>query len=381
MKESFRNIGKYALRATIIAAATVAILLTFSFSLNTDWLEAEKLVAEQLQFSDLFFHWHSHNNLPDGRNVYVLDISNLSDREEQAAFFEQLTEAKPYMVALDIVYSKNSESDSAVDHRLAEAVNKLPNLVLEKEYRKGKGCLSSYFADGSQQEALSNLSSYIIRDWKANDIINGDTLPTFAAVIAQKMGAYVPNDSKERLIDYSICDTNYIKLDTSHYDLTMFENEVVIVGDVADLRDTRVVPFTHQPSMRTSGIMVHKQIVQTIIAQNWIRPISAIWNWIIVFVILWVFVFVDSIIPAIVNMSKNIQNAIINVIKTLTILLMIFIAYIVFWNAHLSINIWGAILAPIALWMGNIVIEFSQLSIFWVKRLIQLFPKIKIRKK
>lgn len=383
MKHSFRNIGKHALHATIIAVTTVVVLLSLSFSLNTDWLEAEKLVAEQLQFSDLFFRWHSHNELPsiNERNVYVLDISNLSDREEQAAFFEKLAQAKPYMVALDIVYSKNSDADSAVDRRLVEAINKLPNLVLAKEYRNGKGYVRSFFADGSRQEALSNLSSYIIRDWEANDIIEQDTLPTFAAVIAQKMGAYVPNDSKKRLIDYSICDTNYIELDTTHYDRTMFNNAVVIVGDLTDMRDTRVVPIAYHPSMRASGIMVHKQIVQTILAQNWIRPVSAFWNWIIVFVILWIFVFVDSLIPSSINKSSAIQNAVINVIKTLTLLLLIFIAYIVFWKAHISVNVWGAILAPIALWMGNIVIEFSQLCVLGVKKMLQVFPKKKIKKK
>ena len=379
MKLNISNIDKHALRATAIAAATVAALLLLGRCLNTDWLEAEKLVAEQIQFSDLFFSWHKHNNLPEGRNVYVLDISNFQNHKEQAVFFEQLAEAKPYMVALDIIYVQ--ETDSAVDRHLVEAISKLPNLVLEKEYRLKTGYQRSFFADGSQLEALSNLSSFIIRDWKSFDIIDGDTIPTLAAVIAQKMGADIPKNNCGGLIDYSICDTNYLEIDkTTSFNWGMLENEVVIVGDLKDLRDTRNVPFAYHPSMRTSGVMVHKQIVQTIIAQNWIRPISAVWNWIIIFIILWIFVFTDSVIPTTIHQSKAIQNTLINLIKTFTLLLLIFIAYIVFWKAHYSINVWGAILAPIALWMGNILIEFAQACVIGVKRMIQLISKIKIKK-
>ena len=64
------------------------------------------------------------------------------------------------------------------------------------------------------------------------------------------------------------------------------KTQIVIVGDMQDLRDTRVVPTTFRTNMRTSGVMVHKQITQTIMTQQWFRTVSVVWNWIIAFFIL-----------------------------------------------------------------------------------------------
>lgn len=375
MKHNLSNIGKQALRATAIAAATVAALLLLSRKLNTDWLEAEKLIAEHIQFSDLFFRWHAHKDAPpyDNRTIFVLDISQFKEREEQVELMNTLADAEPFMVALDVIYPPLAVADTAIDHRLIEAIRRLPNLILAIETREND-TLRSFFADSIQaQEAICNLPTSIIRTWK----MRSGTKPTFAAAIAQKMGIEQPEKEFEWLIDYSISDNSIIDSLPRPLNLEMLKNQIVIVGDLKDLRDSRVVPTTFRANMRTSGVMVHKQIIQTMMEQEWFHVVPIVWNWIIAFIILWLFLFFDYFISSQLGMSEPAKKALVYLTKIFILLLLIFFAYLLFWGAHCYINIWWIILAPAALWMGELVFDLCKLVLWGGQQAKTLLPKKK----
>ena len=373
MKLNISNIGKQALRATAIAAATVAALLLLSWKLNTDWLEAEKLIAEHIQFSDLFFRWHMHNDAPpyDNRTVVVLDISQFKERKEQVELMNALADAEPFMVALDVIYPPLAVADTATDHRLIEAIRRLPNLILAVEAREND-TLRSFFADSIQaQEALCNLPTSIIRTWE----MTSGTMPTVAVAIAQKMGITLPEKESEWLIDYSICDNEIISLSSLPANLAMLKNQIVIVGDLKDLRDTRVVPTTFRGNMRTYGVLVHKQIIQTMMTPKWFRTVPVVWNWIMAFIILWLFLFSGYFISTNVKVSEYAKKALVYLTKMFILLLLIFFAYLLFWGAHCYINIWWIILAPATLWMGELVFDFCKLVLWGIQQAKTLLPK------
>ena len=380
MKLNISNIGKQALRATAIAAATVAALLLLSRKLNTDWLEAEKLVAEQIQFSDLFFSWHKHTNVPsyENRTVLVLNISQFKERKEQVELLNALADAEPFMVALDVIYPSLAIADNATNNRLIEAVRRLPNLVLAVEEREND-TIRSFFADSIQaQEAICNLPTSIVRTWETTS----GSMPTFSAAIAKKMGITLPQKDREWLIDYSISDADIIDSLPLPLNLKMLKNQIVIVGDMQDLRDTRVVPTTFRTNMRTSGVMVHKQITQTIMTQQWFRTVSVVWNWIIAFFILWLFLFCDYVISSQLKVSEPAKKALIYTIKAFILLLLIVFAYLLFWGAHCYINIWWIILAPATLWMGELVFDCCKVILSGILQIkTTLLPKKKGNKK
>ena len=137
---------KRSIRALVIATISMVIFVAFGNLLNTEWMGAENIVSEHIQFSDLYFRLHAHTDPPtyDGRGVYVLDIHQYQSREELADLFEKLAEAKPYLVALDIIFSSHSDTDTSADQSLTEAVQKLPNLIIARAVQDEK-LIQSFF--------------------------------------------------------------------------------------------------------------------------------------------------------------------------------------------------------------------------------------------
>lgn len=342
---------------TFYTIATITFFLSFAQlmpKINTDWLDAEKLIVEHVQFSDLFFRFHAKECCPayNGRQVFVVDISEYQEREQVAELFDSLYAAEPYMVALDIIFGDYAIQDTATNRRLTESVKRLPNLVLAQEIRAvdadRQTHLRSFFADEVQaEEALVNLPTAIVRKWHSAKRIGNDTFPTFAAAIARKMGVKVPMTEDEWLIDYSIRDTIVMRPKMQSFDFRFLRNQVVIVGDVQDLRDSHVVPFAYRTTMRMSGVLVHKQIVQTIIARQWIHQAGKTWEWFFLSIVIWLFIFLDERLSYITNKDKQEQyNVLVSFAKFLTLSAAILITYLLFYRAQVYCNVWSVILAP-----------------------------------
>ena len=384
MNHTLRNIGKQALRATVIATTTIAALFLLNLKLNTDWLEAEKMIAEQLQFSDLFFKWHSHtaNRSFDGKTVHVIDINRYQKRNELAALFDSIADAQPYLVAIDITWGKYAMPDAVEDSLLVASLNRLPNLILAEEAHVANNKWelkeqASFTNNIEATKALINLPQHVARTWRSEYIVNSDTIPTFAASIAQKMGVQLPKQQNGMLIDYSI-DT--IPVLRSSRLLHSLRNQIVIVGDVEDTRDAIVVPATFCHNMQLPGVLVHRQIVQTILVGSWMREISKTINWLIIYVVIWLFLFCESFIPTQFTWNESIKQATVYLTKIFILLLLIFVAYILFWKGHLYINVWGAILAPAMIWVGKLIVDMITIIVHYCMEITASFIKKGMKK-
>lgn len=343
--------------ATFYTAATIIFFLSFAQlmpRINTDWLDAEKLIVEHVQFSDLFFRFHAKNVCPsyNGRQVYVVDISGYREREQIAELFDSLSAAEPYMVALDVIFGDYAIQDTAANRRLTESVRRLPNLVLPQEIRAidtdRQTILQSFFTEEVQaEEAIVNLPSAIVRKWHSVEYVGEDTVLTFAAAVAQKMGVDVPLTKDEWLIDYSIRDTVVLRPALHSFDFRFLHNQVVIVGDVQDLRDTHVVPFAYRTTMRMSGVLVHKQIVQTLLNPHWLRQANRVWEWVLIAIVLWLFIFLDERLSCVEEKEKKERfSVVVSFTKFIILCLVIGVTYLLFRCAHVYSNAWSAILAP-----------------------------------
>ena len=363
MNQTIRNIGKYALRATAIATATIAALLVLSWKLNTEWLEAERTIAEQLQFSDIFFKWHSHTETPsfNGKTVHVIDINSYKNRKALASLFDSIADVQPYLVALDITWGKYAMPDAEEDSLLIAALNRLPNLILAEE----AVCFNSQWQfkhdsitkDVQGTRALVNLPQRVVRKWKSEYSVNNDTIATFAAAIAKKMGVQLSKKQNEWMIDYSIEETPVMDPSAWKKSINLLHNQIVIIGDVEDDRDAFVVPATFRHNMQAAGVLVHRQILQTILSGSWIREVSKTTNWIIAGIIIWLFLFCELFISNQLAWNESVKKATIYLTKIFILLLLILVAYILFWKGHLYINVWGAILVPAMIWAGKLIVE------------------------
>ncbi len=370
MNQTIRNFGKKALRATAIATATIIALLLLTRKLNTDWLEAERTIAEQFQFSDLFFKWHSPASIPscNERDLHVIDINSCKSRGELATLFDSITAAQPYLVALDIKWGQYALSDSIEDSLLVAAVSRLPNLILAEEVVPKDSLNHASFIDKVHAtEALINLPNNIIRTWKTDWLVKEDTILTFAAAIANKMGASLLTQQQDWLIDYSIPKTPVMS--SNQVVFSVLRDNVVIIGDVQDERDAFIVPATFSSNMQLTGVLVHRQIVQTILSGNWIREVSRTTNWIVIYLVIWLFLFTEIVISDICTCNDSIKQATAYIIKIIILIILIFVAYILFWAAHLYINVWGGILAPAMIWTGKLIVEAIDIMVHHCKQI------------
>ena len=377
---------KLALKSTLIAATTVAILLLGSLlpTPKSTLLEGSKLILAHAQFSDLFFRWHPQTNTPyvDGRKTIVVDI-NAFDREDLPDLFDSIAKAQPYLVAMDVVYGQYAMTDSAIDKRLKESIKKLPRLILAEEVltnTKPYQIRRSFFAqEVDAQGACVNLPYSILRYWQKEyrdsieneQKIRKDTvLPTFAAAIAKELNIDIPDTRSSWMIDYSICETKPLdSQDLKHMNWNYLKDQIIIIGDVGDLRDTYVVPSSFNANMRMSGVMMHNQILQTIMAKRWFHKVSKVWLWIIIFIYLTLYLFGGKFITTYISEHENwkwIERRAKNFYKLTLTCVLIMIAYVVFWCGHAYIDVMAVILTPIMLWLEKTFVSIYDTIVMFI---------------
>lgn len=375
-----------AIKTTVISTITIAILLLFSLlpSVNMKWLDGGKLVLEYFHFSDLFFRWHAPIERPyiDSTKVYVVDV-NRYDREKLTDLFIDIADAQPRLVALDLTFDPYVMMDSMVNQRLVESIKRLPNLIIaEEENVIGDPLHHSFFADVLKdygEEAIVSLPFPIARSWEKEFVVAEDTIPSFAAAIARRAGIDLPKSQNKYLINFSICEASVLDLPIK-FNPELLRDQIIIVGDVKDKRDFFVVPFTFNPDMRMSGVMIHAQILQTIMAQQWFRKISKSWMWIIAFIYLWLYICGGKFITTFLSSRpkwKWAERRTKNLWKLLVTIILILCAYWIFWWTHRYIDVIAVILTPVMLWIEDAVVSIYEFFILGVKTLNEFIIKKK----
>ncbi|MBR1717167.1 MAG: CHASE2 domain-containing protein [Paludibacteraceae bacterium] len=391
-----------ALHAAAIALATVVFLFGMDKllpELNTKWIDIPRqILVEKLQFTDLYFYFHRRTDVPmqEGRQVVLLDIHDYQTRTEVASLLDSVAEAKPYIVALDVIFGEMSMPDTTVNNRLVSAVKRLPNLILAAEERPiGDTAYRyerSFFAEEIEAtEALVNFPPKILRKWSAKQFFLGDTFPTFAYVIAEKMGVKMPKDDAEWLIDYSIADTIIFHPQKQAFNWSFLRDQVVIIGDVSDLRDLKSIPLTYDVKTRVSGVQIHKQIVQTAIAQHWFKKVHDGWLWLITFIFLWLMFMCSwlstKIAPSLWRPTQAVYRKVFKkdeeglsyekwegmmtkALTTLLFLTLLGFGYLLFWGAERYFEMLVVLLAaPAVLWSGKWIVSK-------IERIVRLFKKL-----
>ena len=342
-------------KSLIVISALIFLLLSeYVFTLpriHDDWLKPFKLLVEHVQFTDFFFRLHRHSDVPivDGRQVVVLDISEYSTRKEIASLLGSVADVEPYAVALDVIFGPIAATDSLMDRKLVTAINRLPNVVLASVMRPtvdGKFSYDqSFFTEEVQTtEAVSNFPSTIIREWSPKLVFEQDTMISFDAAVLAKMGIEIPHQADHWLVDYSINDIVVFNPKNS-FDWTFLRNQVVLIGDINDLRDLQLIPVSYQASTRVSGVMVHKQILQTAMSGHWFRRIHTVWFWVILFILMWSYSVSQKIVATYIEEVCEQENRDIykKVAKKIVFCLIfsIFLAfsYGLFWNHFLYFDV------------------------------------------
>ena len=292
------------LKSCIAVMFIIAICGFLSFiRVNLQVLNPFKEALESYELTDMYFSFHSKGKVPvyDDMSVVLVDVSSCKTRGEVADVIERINAAEPRLVALDIIFPDAVSADKEEDDRLVEALDKIENLVLACELRLDSDSeyvlKRSFFADMiDAEEGAVSFPGKVIRSWCPLVVANGDTIPSFSKVIADRLSIPVPSTCDGQLIDYAIVDTMTLEAD-KEWSADFLKGQVVLVGDVNDLRDTYQVPVTLKTSVRKSGVLIHKQILHTCFSQNYFKKVD---QWLVYVVsILLLLIFAIVFIPVI----------------------------------------------------------------------------------
>lgn len=401
MKANNKTWIQHSIRAAFTALLTVLFLFGSKLllpNINTEWLNiTQQIFLESIQFSDLYFAFHRHTDVPsvEGGQVLLLDIHEYQTREEIAELLDSVAAAQPYMVALDVIFGETAMPDTIANQHVLEAVNKLPNLIYafaaqetpEQTYTYNR----SFFAGKIQgTEALANLPKTTLRRVAPIQVINRDTLPTFAYTILKELGISIPQNNIEWMIDYSIEDTVIMRPYKRQFNWNFLKNQIVIIGDTRDLTDMHKVPLSYRETFHMPGVQVHKQIVQTGIVQHWFQKVHDAWLWLITFVFLWCLKITGPLAEKLASKKwgtmqewykivfkndpegltpERRANIARKLIKLLLIIVLLALGYFLFWCAGLYFEVLVVIVAaPAILWVGEWLLNIMRKIVKFFKR-------------
>lgn len=273
---------KLAIKGGLLAGSVVLFMLGISWlGVRTNILNPWKQAMDSYKLSDLYLgaHRSSRSVSFDGTSVVTVDISNCYSRMEIAELINKINSAKPRAVALDVIFPDLSSNSSVAENdSLVAALQRTENLILVREYRPISQSefeiQSSFFENEvNASVAAATLPVGVIREWSPILVFENDTVPSFAKAIADAVGIHVASTTEPQIIDYSIQDNITIKANEP-WNPDFLENQIVLIGDLADLRDTHTIPLTLNTSIRQPGVCVHRQILQTAMQGREFKQVS-----------------------------------------------------------------------------------------------------------
>lgn len=263
---------KNALKGLLAVIFITVFYLAVSWAGNkVEFLSPWKQAMESYRLSDLYCWMHKSPKAVtyNGVGVVTIDISSCKSRGEIASLIDRINSCEPCCVGVDVIFPNlSADASPAEDDSLVAAFSRTRNLVLAQEFRPISGTeyspKTSFFVEqlpGARQGVVS-LPSGIIREWTPLLVFGNDTLPSFTKAIADLAGVPMPATTEPQMIDYSISDTMTLKADET-WEPEFLKGQIVLVGDLEDLRDTHEIPVTLQKSAREAGLNIHRQILQT----------------------------------------------------------------------------------------------------------------------
>lgn len=249
---------------------------------------------ESFHVEDLYTYWTRDVIAEEAADVQsdlvLVDVAGIRTRGELAALLEEIADAEPQAVALDLIFAPLSMADSAQDKQLVEALKRFPKVILASNCHsdlQGAHQERSFFADSLSNavEGEAWLQGTVVRTF--SPIIEENGRPSFAYRMAEELGVEMAATTEQQSICYlpfSIFTWTPAKesLNTQY-----LKDKVILVGDGQDLRDFHNVPLLTNANGRMAGVMIHLASVLTMAADRPIRRMPGWLNVLIELVLLW----------------------------------------------------------------------------------------------
>lgn len=270
----------------------LSMLACFVFSFvgyNSNFMDPISKAIGSFSFLDSYFYIENRSSGETDFNpdILLFNIAGSHDRAEIAGKLQQITDLKPRVIGMDVIYGDNVTTGKAADDSLLRVVARCPQLVTALRITQHADAVteehSFYTKLGTVDEASINIEDDVVRNFNREVEIGGIRHQTFVDRILQR--AYP--EAHARLVEsgHATERINYKSMEFLQLGMAdeLFpedvQDKVVLIGDFNDLRDYHNVPTTEDGASRIPGTRIHAYAISTFSHDRLIGQMSPWASW------------------------------------------------------------------------------------------------------
>jgi signal transduction histidine kinase/CHASE2 domain-containing sensor protein len=247
---------------------------------------------EQIAYNSLF-RLRGEQSWDDRLVLITIDDASIEQiglfpwpRRQYVKLLQMLTQAQPSVIGLDLIFSEPSVDDD----QLAKVMGDYGRVVLAKVYNRAEiplrpvpNLLDAAIATGHvvHDQDTDGVTRRVPLYVKNTPVLGLATLQVHALVRENvSLDGLQPvlwinwSGSVQRIPQYSFVDVVQGKIP-----IDRFRDKIVLVGATAVGMDPLVTPYNRNPE--ASGLHLHVAIIDTLLKQKALQPLSSYWLWVV----------------------------------------------------------------------------------------------------
>ena len=192
---------------TLLACLIMLVLGAFTF--KTSLMSPVAKALKNLSVTDIFFNIENSTMPADTCDIItIVDMTELTQRGDIGKLLSEIGDMNPLCIGVDLIFQGEKE-DVEGDIILEEAISSIYDKAVFSEKltsydNKGNeftSTVKSYFCEvipteNAYTNITDNMEKSTIRELTISERMNGEIIKSFAAKIAEKVGADINNSNK-----------------------------------------------------------------------------------------------------------------------------------------------------------------------------------------
>jgi CHASE2 domain-containing sensor protein len=331
--------------ATILVFGVMGVFV--ALPLNLDALQPIESAISNFDMMDIYYSKLNANEGKFSKNVVIVNIGD-ANREEIGNLIDFISIGNPAAVGVDVFFEK--PKNSYQDTILSNAIHTNPNVVMAAYVDESKGAYIQ--SDSLFQSGHSGFTNFIGADARYSTIRyfrpKVEHEQAFSVALSNqadssKTNAFLASCNNKQAINYIGNYDSFLMFEKDEVlglevDPEVFNNKVVLLGylgkrinDQYNIEDRLYTPLNERISGRSvpdmNGVVIHANIIEMILANNWITLMPNALKAILSIVITYLHVLLFMFLIVKWDLYFDAWAKVLQVVSTLILLYLVFMAY------------------------------------------------------
>ena len=259
---------------TLLACLIMLVLGAFTF--KTSLMSPVAKALKNLSVTDIFFNIENSTMPADTCDIItIVDMTELTQRGDIGKLLSEIGDMNPLCIGVDLIFQGEKE-DVEGNIILEEAISSIyDNAVFSEKLtsydnkrNEFTSTVKSYFCEvipteNAYTNITDNMEKSTIRELTISERMNGEIIKSFAAKIAEKVGADINNSNKNIIINYKPTKFNVISYKEIAAKRELIDGHIVLIGTMTEKTDMHLSPLG-----KTAGIEIQAYSLLTILEHS-----------------------------------------------------------------------------------------------------------------